>query len=163
MFDSFSPLVVLLGKIAEVVVGYNDSVCLAGQAHNESVIVTDDPLVPNATRWRESQNRLDLQLVEDLLVCDGVLRSRGLSSPLGYKHGYLPVPPVSEPINSYLDPSAREHSAIPVSECGGKDEEREREMERGGENGKERGGGREVEKEERSGRHQLVKATNTIK
>lgn len=116
LFNRLPPLLVLLSEVPKVVVGYDHAPCLRGKTHDETIIITNYLLVPNSPRRCEDQNPLHLQLVENILVSDGVLCTGRLSSPLRDEDSNGWVATLLEPLDGQLNAFAGEHSTISVPE-----------------------------------------------
>lgn len=138
------PVFVLFSEVPKVVVGHNHTPRFGSKLHDEAIVITDYPFVPNSPGRREDHNPLHLQLIENVLVSDGVLCARRLPPPLRNKDSDGLVAALLEPLDSQLNTLAGEDSAIsmPEGEMEGEEgERRQRRRERGdGGGGGEEGG-----------------------
>ena len=140
LLNRLPPLIVLLSKVPKVVIGHDHTPGLRGKTHNEAIIITDYVLLPDSPRWCEDQRPLHLQLVEDVLIGDGVLCARWFPSPLRDKDSDGLMAALLEPLDRQLNTLAGEHSAISVPEEGEEGREgEERGIKEGREGEQERG------------------------
>lgn len=69
----------------------------------------------NIPRRCEYEKSISFEFAKNFLVSDRIVGSRGFFAPLWYKNGDFSVPPIPEPINAYLDSSAREYLLVPMA------------------------------------------------
>jgi hypothetical protein len=108
LLDYFPELRILAEKISIVVVGDDNAVRLVGQSEDVAIVVAGDSLSTHQPRRCENQRAITLQVVENLLVGDGTLRTGRFFAPTRHKNCDLRMAARLKPLDAQLNSPAAE-------------------------------------------------------
>ena len=100
LFNHISPFWILRGEVFEIVIRYYYPIRALGKLDQVSVVVANDSPPVDFSRRRERQAALFFELVQNMLVGDGVVHLRALFPPRGNEHGDLFVTFAAKPLNT---------------------------------------------------------------
>jgi hypothetical protein len=115
LLDYFPELRILAEKISIVVVGDDNAVRLVGQSEDVAIVVAGDSLATHQPRRCENQRAITLQVVENLLVGDGTLRTGRFFAPTRHENCDLRMAARLKPLDAQLNSPAAECLLVAVT------------------------------------------------